>query len=199
MAKNILKLTALLFSFLFTAALINAQSRNLLQNPNADLSSQYWHARGEATIEPCTGNNLCFVLRNGGSFYQDVILPDDAVGQFAVLIGRGSSERINADGAITGLPYLYGYMMEEGVPNGGRILDYLQGQQMRSSAKYKDEWVDMWGIFRVTEGTKRIRFFLNQALRQGVPHNGSAARFDNVGLYLFASKENAQAFVSQYH
>ena len=31
-------------------------------------------------------------------------MPADAAGQYAVLMGRGSSERINADGAITGLP-----------------------------------------------------------------------------------------------
>jgi hypothetical protein len=70
---------------------------------------------------------------------------------------------------------------------------------MRADTKIKDEWVDMWGIFPVPERTKRIRFFLNQALRRGVPHNGSAARFDNLGLYLFATKEDAQAFVNQYH
>ncbi len=198
MVKQTLKLSMLL-GFLLTAVSVNAQLQNLLQNPNADLDSQYWRATGQATVEMSTGNNPCFVVRNGGSFFQDVLLPDDAVGQYAVLIGRGSSERINPDAAITGLPYLYGYMMEQGEPNGGRILDYLQGQKMLSSAKSRDEWVDMWGIFRVPDGTKKIRFFLNQALRQGVPHNGSAARFDNVGLYLFSTKEDAQAFVNQYH
>lgn len=80
-------------------------------------------------------------------------LPHDAAGQYAILIGRGSSERINPDGAITGLPYLYGYMMGEGKSNGGHILDYLQGQEMRSSAEYRDEWIKMWGIFLVPDGT----------------------------------------------
>ena len=146
---------------------------------------------GEATVEVSTGNNSCFVVRNGGYFFQDVLLTDDAVGQYAVLIGRGASERINDNGAITGLPYLYGYMMEE---KGDSVLAYLQGQQMLANTRMRDEWVDMWGIFRVPEKTKRIRFFLNQALRNGVPQNGSAARFDNLGLYLFAVKEDAEAF-----
>lgn len=199
MAKQFSRWTTLLLSFSLAAALTSGQSRNLLQNPNADLEAQYWRTTGEATVETTTGNNFCFVVRNGGYFYQDVTLPNDAVGQYAVLIGRGSSERINPDGAITGLPYLYGYMMGEGKSNGGRILDYLQGQQMRSSAKYRDEWIDMWGIFLVPDGTKTIRFFLNQALRRGLPHNGSAARFDTVGLYLFPKKEDALAFVDAYH
>lgn len=180
-------------------AICNAQSHNLLQNPNADQGSDFWRSFGAATVERATGNNLCFVVRNGGYFIQDVPVPDDAVGQYAVLIGRGATERINADGAITGLPYLYGYMMEQGSANGGVVLAYLQGQQMLADTKIRDEWVDLWGIFRVPERTKRIRFFLKQALRRGVPHNGSAARFDNLGLYLFATKEDAQAFVSQYH
>lgn len=45
----------------------------------------------------------------------------------------------------------------------------------------------------------KIRFFLNQASRRGLPHNGSAARFDTVGLYLFPKKEDALAFVDAYH
>jgi hypothetical protein len=40
--------------------------------------------------------------------------------------------------------------------------------------------------------------WLYQGLRNGVPHNGSAARFDNVGLYIFTAKEDAEAFVRQY-
>lgn len=189
----------ILIGLLAGAVVCNGQSRNLLQNPNADLGAEFWRASGDATVEPGTGNDLCFVLRNGGHFFQDVPLPDDAAGQYLVLIARGASQRINDDGAITGLPYLYGYMMEEGPPNGGRVLAYLQGPRMLADTQIRDEWVDMWGIFQVQEKTKRIRFFLNQALRQGVPHNGSAARFDNLGLYVFATKEEAEIFVNQYH
>lgn len=198
MTHQTLKLTLLLI-FLLTASAVNAQSRNLLQNPNADLESQSWRDTGKATIEMMADGNTAFVVREGGSFFQDVILPSDAAGQYAVMIGRGSSERIHPGGAITGLPYLYGYMMERADPNGGRILQYLQGQRMLAATKVIDEWVDMWGIFQVPQGTKKIRFFLNQALAKGAPDNGSAARFDNLGLYLFSTKQDAQAFVDQYH
>jgi hypothetical protein len=70
---------------------------------------------------------------------------------------------------------------------------------MLSSATSVGEWVKMWGIFKVPEGTGRIRFFLNQALRQGVPHNGSAARFDDLGLYLFPTEEEAKSFAAGYN
>lgn len=190
------RLLMILSVFVSAASIHQAQSRNLLENPNADQGMKLWRASGEATVEVCAGNDPCFVVRNGGYFFQDVLLTDDAVGQYAVLIGRGTSERINANGAITGLPYLYGYMMGE---NGDSVLAYLQDPQMLAKPRMREEWVDMWGIFRVPERTKRIHFFLNQGLRNGVPHNGSAARFDNLGLYIFTAKEDAEAFVRQYH
>jgi len=190
----------LIFLTLVTGAIVcHGQARNLLQNPNADSASDAWRQFGDATVEVTTGNNSCFVVRNSGYFIQDVPVTDNAAGQYAVLIGRGASERINSDGAITGLPYLYGYMMEQGRPNGGRVLAYLQGQRMLAATSMKDEWVDMWGIFQIPAGTEKIRFFLNQASRQGVPQNGSAARFDNLGLYIFATRDDAVAFVNQYH
>jgi hypothetical protein len=196
MVSRTFHLGLLLLTGLQLSSVCQAQATNLLRNPDASAQSASWRAYGEATVEPTTGNNLCFVVRNGGYFLQDVELPKEAAGQYAVLIGRGSSERINADGAITGLPYLYGYMMEKGRPDRKEILAYLQGQEMRSRSVIKGEWVQLSGVFEVPEGTNTIRFFLNQAERKGVPHNGSAARFDDLGLYLFATKEEAENFVA---
>ena len=193
--KYLLRL-AILLSLLNVSITAQAQLRNLLQNPDADQGATSWRAFGAATVEATPGGNFCFVLRNGGYFIQDVELPDDAPGKYAVLIGNGSSERIESDGAITDLPYLYGYMMQAGPANGGRILEYLQGQQMLAQPNIAGAWVKMFGIFKVPENTKKIRFFLDQALRKGVPHNGSAARFDNVGLYVFETKEEAETFVT---
>jgi len=170
------------------------QPTNLLQNPNADGGSQSWQKRGEATIEEAAPGDPCFVVRNHGSFSQGIALRE-AMGQYVLLIGRVSSERINPDGAITGLPYLYGMMLNE---DGKRINAYLQGQQMLCSAKTANEWVPAWGIFEVPAATSRLLFSLSQAERQGVPQNGSAAKFDDLGLHLFPAKEEAMAFVDQY-
>jgi hypothetical protein len=179
-----------------TATLVNAQS-NLLQNPNADLQSQSWRVFGQATTESCATDNPCFVLRNGGYFIQDVNISSDAVGRYALLVARASTERVLADsGSITGLPSLYGYMMEAGEPRGGRVLAYLQGQNMSPLNVPKNEWVTLWGIFQVPDGTGRIRVFLNQALANGTPHNGSATRFDDVGVYFFPTKQDAQSFIT---
>jgi len=175
------------------------QQSNLLQNPRADDGTNYWRVYGDATVEQTGDGNWRFVVRNKGYLIQDVTLPDGSVGKYLLLIGRASSERINPDGAITGLPYLYGYMMEGGDSSGGRIKSYLQGQQMLCAAKNPNEWVTVAGIFEVAAGTGAIRFFLNQAERAGVPQNGSAARFDDLGLYLFSTAEEAKSFVQFYN
>jgi hypothetical protein len=186
----------ILICLLFAATTVGAQT-NLLLNPNADSEAENWRVSGQATVEEFDGDKV-FVVRNQGSFSQDVNLTKSDIGKFALLIGRGSSEQINADGAITGLPYLYGYMMDSSNPKGSRIYDYLQGQQMRARASYQDEWVTMYGIFGIPENTGAIRFYLNQAERKYVPQNGSAARFDNLGLYLFETEEDALQFVKTY-
>lgn len=190
--------STLIFVFVCAGSLVKAQPRNLLENPDADYGVQSWSGFGDASVDGVSEKNPHFVVRNGGYFFQDVELPVNSAGQFVLFIGRGASERVNADGAITGLPYLYGYMMRTVRPPGNDILDYLQGQQMRAQPRGENEWVVMWGVFEVPAGTTRVRFFLNQALRAGVPHNGSAARFDDLGIYLFATRDEAQAFVSQY-
>jgi hypothetical protein len=193
------QLLGVLVALLSLVVVCDAQSRNLLQNPNADQDGSFWRTFGAAAVETTTSNDKCFVVRNGGYFLQDIKLPDDAVGQYAVLIGRGESERINPDGAITGLPYLYGFMSAGPGPGGEAVLAYLQVDQMLAQPRSQYDWVNMWGIFKVPEQTKSIRFFLKQAARQDVPQNGSAARFDNLGLYLFATKADAESFVAQYH
>ena len=183
---------SILIALLSLTPICHAQSRNLLKNPDADQQGANWSKFGEATVDDACS---CFVVRNGGYFLQDVELPDDAAGQYAVLIGRGESDRINADGSITGLPYLYGYMMQGGPST---ILAYIQEPQMRAPTTIVDEWAMMWGVVEVPAKAKRIRFFLNQALGNNVPHNGSAARFTDLGLYLFATEKEARAFVTQY-
>jgi hypothetical protein len=99
------------------------------------------------------------------------------------LLGRAYSD------STTGLPSLYGYMMNAGDPRGGRIYANLDAKQMTGRAERSANWTTLWGIFRVKLGTGRISFFL----RQGVPKGSSAARFDDLGLYIFPSEQQATA------
>jgi len=168
-------------------------AENLLENPDASLGSVNWVAYGEAFVDDSISPNPYFAVRNKGYFLQDVAIGPEAVGQYALLIARVSSERINASGSITGLPYLYGYMMD-----GNHINAYLQGQNMRCNATEVDEWVAAWGIFEIPPSTSTIRFFLNQAERSGDPQNGSVARFDDVGLYIAGDEASARQLVTEF-
>ncbi len=194
---NIAFLLAACFILLNPVQAQNANAeepQNLLLNPYADEHSNHWFAVGDATIENAVGHETCFSLRNHGSFYQDILVPPESERKYAVLLGLASSERINPDGAITGLPSLYGLMMSDPTHS----VASLSGQHTLASVRVPDAWEPVYGIFVVLPGTKRIRFYLNQAERKGVPQNGSAARFDDLGLYILPTMPEAMCFVQNH-
>ena len=157
---------------------------NLLLNPDATENFAHWIPLGDAIVESAAGHDSCFSLRNFSFFRQDVILPPEAEGKYAVLLGLASSERINPGEALTGMPSLYGYMMSDPY----HIVDYLQFQRMQGSGRVPNEWSPVHGIFMVPPGATRIRFIL-------MPQEGSAARFDDLGLYLLPTMPEAMRFV----
>jgi len=167
--------------------------RNLLVNPSAELGFEGWIAYKESLIDRSQGD-ACFALRNQAYVLQDVGLPEGSIGKYALLFARAATERVNDDGSITGLPCLYGYMMMSGH---GRILSYLQGDSMLFAGKKVEEWQPIYGIFPIPPETGVLRFFLQMAERKGNPQNGSLARFDDLGLYLFDSEEEARLFVDR--
>ena len=147
-----------------------------------------WKLVGDAKVEKDNFGNFIFAIRNGGSFRQDIKLPQKLGGKFVLFFGRGSSERINLNGLITGLPSLYGYLFDQKTKKGGKINTYLTGQKLLGKVSNSREWVLMYGVFEIPEGTVSARIFLNQAERKNLPQNGSAARFDNLGFYIFGSQ-----------
>gem|GEM_PF-785538 len=188
----LLLLPVCLMTFFAGAALAQEEPANLLKHPNAQDGAGHWKAEGKTAIDESTGS---FVVRDGGLFHQEVTLPKDSAGQYVVVMASAASERINPDGATTGLPSLYGYMMTFVAPGGGRIYSYLHGPQMQSSSRVANEWVKLWGVFRVPHAGAKMQLFLRQTLMEGVPFNGSAARFRDVGIYLFTTELQARAFV----
>lgn len=167
---------------------------NLLQNPKAASGKEGWRPYANATVEDYQGNAV-FTVRNGANFSQDILLNASDAGKFALLIGRASGERVN-DG--TDLPALSGYMMEPGKGSAGRIKEYLVDQRMVGHPKEENQWVVLYGVYRIPEGTGQIRLLLVQGEVKDVPHNGSAARFDDLGVFLFDTEEDAIRFAGQY-
>ena len=97
-------MVAVLFAIAVSAA--QPWMEDLLVNGNASEGARGWTTEGDARVEE-RDRVPCFTVRNGGAFAQEIELPAGAAGQFAVLLGRGRAARINANGTITGLPYLY--------------------------------------------------------------------------------------------
>jgi len=89
--KFVIQCTLLFLGVLLCTSLGNAQPANLLKNPNADLGASGWRVYGDATVEQTDDGNSRFVVRNHGYFLQDVTLPQDSSGKYALLIGRVSS------------------------------------------------------------------------------------------------------------
>lgn len=165
---------------------------NLVDNGDVGRGDRGWRAFGDAKIEAFDGNP-CFVVRNRGSFGQTVLLPSDAEGKFIVMVASASSERVHADQTITGLPSLYATVA---ISDGSRFVDYFQGMLGRS--RLPNAWTKVVGIFQVKQGAARVYVQLNQAEGNGVPQNGSAARFDDVGVFLFPNESTARSFADEW-
>ena len=69
MTKKVLMFSVLLLSLTLTVALTNAQSQNLLQNPNADQETRHWRLMGEATVASTTANNGSAVPMGNEALY----------------------------------------------------------------------------------------------------------------------------------
>ena len=179
---------------LTVALALQAPGANMLVNGDAAGGKGGWTTNGQVKTERI-GGVPCFTVRAAGSFEQEVRLPPGSVGRFAALVGKGDAERVNEDGSITGLPYLYGMVV---AADRKRILAYWQGQKLLGRSRQPGEWVTMSGIFSVPYGAEWVSIQLRQAERKGLPQNGSAARFSDVRLVLFPTEAAARAYVEGY-
>jgi len=179
-------------------AILQPESANMLMNGDARQGSAGWTTTGTVhgvAKSEIIGGVPCFTVRSPGSFKQDVVLPPSAAGWYAAIVGRGQAERVNSNGSITGLPYLYGMVI---AADRTHFLAYWQGQQMLARPSSPGEWVAMSGVFRVPPGAMAVSLQLQQAERKGDPQDGSAARFADVRMALFLSEDAARAYVAAY-
>src|SRR5262245_4047718 len=176
-----------------TAFLQPAQS-NMLVNGDARAGNAGWKVHGLGKTET-VGGVPCFTVRSPEWFAQDVDLTPSAPGSYAAIVGRGQAERVNANGSITGLPYLYGMVI---AADRQHFLGYWQGQQMLARPEQPGQWAVMSGVFRVPEGAAAISVQLRQAERKDDRQDGSAARFADVRMVLFPTEEAARAYVNAY-
>lgn len=178
---------------------------NMVANGDARAGKQHWVPRKshqlptreqakDATIEDCEGVP-CFVVRNGIAWQQRIQILEDVAGKHVLIIARASSERVHADGNITGLPYLWARLSTDATaPVQGTIL-----QGMRLEIDTPDRWGTMYGVFPVPKGVVAMDIMLGQAERKGTPQNGSAARVKEVEVRFFDTEAAARAYVTMYN
>ena len=168
--------------------------QNRLKNPSANKMTESWRTDGEASVESDSKGNPHFSVRYKGSFQQEADIRG-YMNRYAVVIARMSSSRKNSGGDQTGYPYLYGYWVN--VTNPNKFNGYLHGQQMLFRPHKADAWGVAFGIFQIPADTGSIRLFLQQADGKSA-QDGSAARFDDVGIYIIGTESEAQDFVDTY-
>jgi hypothetical protein len=185
---------AVLITVFLPSPAVAQNPANLLTNTAAESGVAGWIADGQATVEEFEGNH-CFVLRNGARFTQEVDLPAASAGKFVLFIGHVFGERRDRSGDITDQPYLYGLTRSS---DKRRVLLHNQAATMGGLSVPPGQWGKSWGVFKIPEDSSSISYQLGQGLRRGTDRNGSAARFDDLGLFIFNTREAADAFVTRY-
>jgi len=166
---------------------------NLLSSSNgADRKNGEWQAIGDAKIEEF-GNTKRFVVRNGGSFVQQIKFPEESTGKYLLLIGSGSSERVFSNNNTTDHAYLFGFIWDD-----QHITNYLQGQSLLWDSKQPNEWMCLSGIFQIPEKSVRFSVHAGQAAKKGTAQKGAPARFDNLGAFIFDDQASAELYAEKY-
>jgi hypothetical protein len=180
-----------------TTAAVTMQAQhpqNLVRNGDASAGLNAWDSRGPVTIEG-TGPGIHFVVTNEGRLTQVIDLPASATRQFVAVVGRGAGDRVHPDGSITGLPSLSGQF---GDVSGTHFFGELFGYQMVARPPRAGVWVVMGNAFQIPDGTRRLFLHLQQAARQADPRTGAAARFDDIGVFLFPTEAQARALIADW-
>ena len=197
-------MSILVFSLLIHLAGQQVLPPNLVENGDARAGASGWNLdrlplRGarqpdkNAFVETWEGVP-CFVLRNHGSWNQQVRLHEDHEGKYLLIIARGSSERVHPDDNITDLPYLWAQVLNDAPPSNDNVF-----QRMGLQSKTPNQWKTMHGIFRMPKNGRAITLKLSLGSRNGTPHDGSAGRFRHVEMRLFESRAEAEAYVAVYN
>jgi hypothetical protein len=169
---------------------------NYLDNPNANQQQQYWKASGEAGVEECATGDPCFVTRWDGGLVGSATLPADAQGKYMLLIGSAAAERSHEQGSDqTGEATIHGY--GEALDPARGIGKHYSAHTLITQTREADAWTTLWGVFPVGEAIRKLSFEIRQADGSSAK-TGSASRFDDLGVYLFDTQQQAEAFVARY-
>jgi len=199
--KMTVRTATLWFSLLLVgsaSAQSNNLANNLLKNPDGEDALQAWRVSGNAEVTNCVGVGNCFSISQDGFIFQDVTVPENVTGEFALLIALASTEEPNADIRHLAHPYLFGYFMSSPNLPQAKILSNLSGQEMAARARSSSDWVKQFGVFKLVPGTLSIRIFLRSGCPKAASTDICTSRFRRPGIFRFQSEAEARTFADNY-
>jgi hypothetical protein len=182
----------------FTVVVIEAPAQtatNLLVNPTADQGTSGWMFGGIYGLATMSGSGrTVFYLDSTVADYsfgrQLVVLPSGSGGKWVLMIFYGWVEH-SVPGSITRHPYAIGGLQDANANN----LDSFQGMIHNADAP---KWQTVSGIFQLNAAAYQLYFDLGQGYGGGDDPDGKRGAFDDVGLYVFSTQQEAQAFRDAY-
>ena len=175
----------------------NKQSKgvNWLFNSKADEGMKGWYPYGCASYKKNSQGNNIFYTCKGNHMIQEVYIPR-GTGWYALYIGRASINRTKDELGKTQLPNIHSYMLED-----NHIKTDVWGQQMDKEhfeKNYNNDWLPMWGVYKIHNSAYKIRFFLDQSEMPNRTGGDAEAYFDDLGLFFFQTEEEAELFAKNY-
>jgi WD40 repeat protein len=165
---------------------------NLLLNPKANQKQFFWETRGSAFVTLWRRGNPGFGLQVGGGQWQDVAL-NGADGKTVLLLGEVAAET-PLPNSRHGRPYLYATLHADDEEPIARL---THPKTLIGTSNQPYIWSTAWAAFPIPKGkgVKRLRFHMAQAVDGDA--RLPAAYFDNLGVYLFDTPADANAFMAK--
>ncbi len=140
-----------------------------------------------------TKAGACLDLPNGFMAGTRFDLPHGTTGRYLVSVCRGTVEQVAGTG--TRVAPVLSVLLLATDQAGARVVAQTGGT-CRGNAS--NGWVDLADIVEIPSTTTAIEFDILQDRQTGAELTGQSARLRDLGLYLFDSKEEADAFVSEF-
>ena len=164
---------------------------NFVQNPSADLGTQDWtFYTADAFVQGDSGNPA-FTSRNGAHMWQTIdITPIH--GNYVVLVGISATQTIQVNGM--GTISCHFNDQEDASHQFGKLDSAL----LTSTSATPNEWVVLADYTLIPRETGSITVFLNVTSIPGENHDGALTWFDDIGLHIVDTLQEAQDIISDY-